>query len=47
MLVMVTGGIGGGECECIISCKCGAGQCYIQSVTVSHSAWLQVIGVTS
>ena len=43
---MVTGGIGGGECECIISCKCGAGQCYIQSVTVSHSAWLQVIGVT-
>ena len=45
MLVMVTGGIGGGECECIISCKCGAGQCYIQSVTVSHSAWLQVIGV--
>ena len=46
MLVMVTGGIGGGECECIISCKCGAGQCYIQSVTVSHSAWLQVIGVT-
>ena len=43
---LVTGGIGGGECECIISCKCGAGQCYIQSVTVSHSAWLQVIGVT-
>ena len=46
MVVMVTGGIGGAECECIISCKCGAGQCYIQSVTVSHSAWLQVIGVT-
>ena len=36
----MTGGIGGGECECIITCKCG---CWAALYTVCYSQSLSLV----